>query len=59
MGNEPEEKKHKEFQIVKTLTLNQHKTLTKNDKTKIKKKEFIKFKNYMMKFQYYKNICLF
>ena len=56
MGNEPEEKKHKEFQIVKTLTLNQHKTLTKNDKTELEQKEFIKFKNYMMKFQYYKNI---
>ena len=56
MGNEPEEKKHKEFQIVKTLTLNQHKTLAKNDKTELEQKEFIKFKNYMMKFQYYKNI---
>ena len=56
MCNEPEEKKHKEFQIVKTLTLNQHKTLAKNDKTELEQKEFIKFKNYMMKFQYYKNI---
>ena len=56
MGNEPEEKQPKELHLVKTLPLNYEKTLTKNDKSQIEQKEFLKFKNYMMKYQYYKNI---
>ena len=56
MGNEPEEQQPKELHLVKTLTLNYEKTLTKNDKSQTEQKEFLKFKNYMMKYQYYKNI---
>ena len=56
MGNEPEEKNQKEYHLVKSITLNYEKTLTKNDKSSIEQKEFIKFKNYMMKYQYYRKI---
>ena len=56
MGNEPEEQQPKELHLVKTLTLNYEKTLTKNEKLQTEQKEFLKFKNYMMKYQYYKNI---
>ena len=56
MGNEPEEKKTKDLQFVKSLTLNCDKTLTKNEKTEKDIKEFNKFKNYMVNFEYYKNI---
>ena len=56
MGNEPEEKSQKEYHLVKSITLNYEKTLTKNDKSSIEQKEFIKFKNYMMKYQYYRKI---
>ena len=56
MGNEPEEKNQKECHLVKSITLNYEKTLTKNDKSSIEQKEFIKFKNYMMKYQYYRKI---
>ena len=56
MGNEPEEKKPKEYNLVKSMTLNYEKTLTKNDKSSFKQKEFNKFKSYMMKYQYYRKI---
>ena len=56
MGNEPEEKKPKEYNLVKSMTLNYEKTITKNDKSSFKQKEFNKFKSYMMKYQYYRKI---
>ena len=56
MGNEPEEKKHKKYNLVKSMTLNYEKTITKNDKSSFKQKEFNKFKSYMMKYQYYRKI---
>ena len=56
MGNTPEEKKPEELLMIKSLTLNYQRTLSKNDKSERNKKDFNKFKNYMLKFEYYKKI---
>ena len=56
MGNEPEEKIPQNLQLAKSLTLNYERSLTKKDNTEKDKKEFIKFRNHMLKFEYYKNI---
>jgi len=56
MGNEPEEKIPQNLQLVKSLTLNYERSLTKKDNSEKDKKEFIKFRNHMLKFEYYKNI---
>ena len=56
MGNEPEEKKPRDLQFTKSLTLNNDKKLTKSEKEEKNQKEFNKFKNHMLNFEYYKNI---
>ena len=56
MGNEPEEKIPQNLQLAKSLTLNYERSLTKKDNSEKDKKEFIKFRNHMLKFEYYKNI---
>ena len=56
MGNTPEEKKPEELLMIKSLTLNYQRTLSKNDKSERNKKDFNKFKNYMLKYEYYKKI---
>ena len=57
MGNEQPQEKN-ELKLVKSLTISQEKNKIKNDKAKQNndKKEFIKFRNYMLKYQYYKKI---
>ena len=56
MGNEPEEKKPENLKFVKSLTLNYERKFTKNEIIEKDKKEFNKFKSYMMSFEYYKKI---
>ena len=56
MGNEPEENNLKDINFNKSSTIMFERTITRNDRTEKEKREFNRFKNYMLKFEYYKKL---